>query len=309
LGVVDLLTFFRKRPYIFLILPGFVLYVVFCVAPIVLSIPLSFTAALKGGGQGFVGLQNYVTIFTDKYLYPQFINALKNSFLGLALTYFIVHPIIILLAYMIYRKIKGHGIFQGVLFLPQFINPVAMGFMVFLFFSPYTGLYYNFFNLIGLPNWGIAGVWSDQGLGVVLLVIVWSWKGLGYEMLLYIANFKVIPTDCIEASIIDGTSEFQRVTRIYFPLLMPTFTSVSVLMFVWTMTAFSEPYILGGLQGGINGNMDMLTLFLYRNVFGAGPFSMNFLGMGSAISTVILLILVAGALLIMRGLRSLQVEY
>jgi len=304
-----LLNFFKKRPFIFLILPGLVLYAVFVIAPIILSIPYSFTGVETTGRRIFVGLQNYKLIFTDKYLFPQFVNALKNSILGLILTYFIVHPIIIFLAYMIYQKIKGFKIFQSILFIPQFINAVALGFMIFLFFSPYTGLYYNFFKLIGLEKWGFSGVWNDQKLGVVLLVIVWTWRGLGYEMLLYIANFKMIPTDLIDAAIIDGAKETQRAIKIYFPLLIPTFTTVSVLMFVWTMTAFDVPYIVGGVQGGISGNMDMLTLFLYRTVFGSGAYSVNFLGMGSAISTILLIMLSVGAYLIMRALRSRQVEY
>jgi len=304
-----LLAFLKKRPFIFLILPGLILYIIFVVGPIILSIPYSFTGVANGGRRIFVGLQNYQLIFTDKYLFPQFINALKNSILGLLLTYFIVHPIIIFLAYMIYQKIKGYRIFQSILFIPQFINPVALGFMIFLFFSPYTGLYYNFFKLIGLEKLGFSGVWNNQKLGIVLLVIVWTWRGLGYEMLLYIANFKMIPTDLIDAAIIDGANETQRALKIYFPLLIPTFTTVSVLMFVWTMTAFDVPYIVGGIQGGISGNMDMLTLFLYRTVFGSGAYSVNFLGMGSAISTILLVLLSVGAYLIMRVLRSRQVDY
>jgi raffinose/stachyose/melibiose transport system permease protein len=302
-------TFIRKRPFILFILPGILVYTVFITAPIVVSIPFSLTGLTTTGQRIFVGLENYVIVFTNKILFPQFVRALTNTFLGLACNYLVIHPLIIFLAYQMYRKIWGHRVFQNILFIPQFVNAIALTFMVSIFFSPYVGLYYNVFRFLGLEQFGTAGVWTNENMAVVLVVIVWTWAGLGYEMLLYIAGFKMIPNELVEAAIIDGAGEWKRFTRVYFPLLMPTFTNVMVLMFIWTITAFEVPYILGGISGGINGNMDFLALFLYRTAFGSGAYSTNFVGMGSAISTVILAILAAGSGIIMWILRGRQVTY
>lgn len=304
-----MLTFIRRRPFIFFILPGFLVYTVFITAPILVSIPFSLTGLTQNGHRIFVGIENYVVVFTNKILFPQFLRALTNTFLGLTLNYVFIHPLIIFLAYQMYRKIWGHTVFQNILFIPQFVNAIALTFMVSIFFSPYIGLYYRVFQSLGLEQWGTAGVWTNEKLGVVLIVIVWTWAGLGYEMLLYIAGFKMIPNELVEAAIIDGAGEWKRFTHVYFPLLMPTFTNVMVLMFIWTITAFEVPYILGGISGGINGNMDFLTLFLYRTAFGSGAYSTNFVGMGSAISTVILAILAAGSGIILWVLRGRQVTY
>ena len=305
----SVLRFIAKRPYILFILPGIIVYTIFITAPIVVSIPFSLTGLTENGHRIFVGFENYVVVFTNKILFPQFLRALRNTFLGLALNYVVIHPLIIFLAYQMYRKIWGHVIFQNILFIPQFVNAIALTFMVSIFFSPYLGLYYHVFKFLGLEKWGIPGVWTNEKLGVVLIVIVWTWAGLGYEMLLYIAAFKMIPNELVEASIIDGAGEWKRFTRVYFPLLMPTFTNVMVLMFIWCITAFEIPYILGGISGGINGNMDFLTLFLYRTAFGSGAYSTNFVGMGSAISTVILAILGGGSGIILWILRGRQVTY
>jgi raffinose/stachyose/melibiose transport system permease protein len=304
-----MLRFLKRRPYILFLLPGLVVYTIFITAPILVSIPFSLTGLTATGKRIFVGIGNYVTIYANRWLFPQFLNALKNTFLCLALNYLIIHPLIIFLAYLMYRKIWGHRVFQNVLFIPQFVNAIALTFMVSLFFSPYIGLYYNVFKLLGLEPWGMAGVWNNEHLGVVLIVIVMAWAGLGYEMLLYIAGFKMIPIELIEASIIDGAGERKRFIHVYFPLLMPTFTNVMVLMFIWSITAFEVPYILGGMRGGINGNMDFLALFLYRTAFGTGEYSTNFVGMGSAISTIILVILAGGSTIILRILRGRQVSY
>jgi raffinose/stachyose/melibiose transport system permease protein len=304
-----LLKYLKKRPFIFFILPGFLLYTLFITAPILISIPFSLTGLTESGRRILVGIENYRIIFTNRILFPQFLNALKNTFLGTTLNYVFIHPLIIFLAYMMYRKIWGHTAFQNILFIPQFVNTIALTFMISIFFSPYSGLYYNFFKLIGLERWGVSPLWTNERLGVVLVVVVWTWQGLGYEMLLYIAGLKMIPIELIEAAVIDGAGEFKRFTRIYFPLLIPTFTNVMVLQFIWTITAFQIPYVLGGLQGGINGNMDFLALFLYRTAFGSGAYSTNFVGMGSAISTVILAILASGSAIILRLLRGRQVSY
>jgi raffinose/stachyose/melibiose transport system permease protein len=303
------LAFIRKRPFILFILPGIVVYTIFITAPIVVSIPFSLTGLTTTGHRVFVGIQNYVIVFTNKILFPQFLRALENTFLGLACNYVFIHPLIIFLAYQMYRKIWGHAVFQNILFIPQFVNAIALTFMVSIFFSPYVGLYYNVFKFLGLEQWGTAGVWTNERLGVVLVVIVLTWAGLGYEMLLYIAGFKMIPNELVEASIIDGAGEFKRFIHVYFPLLMPTFTNVMVLMFIWMITVFEVPYIMGGVNGGINGNMDFLALFLYRTAFGSGAYSTNFVGMGSAISTVILAILAGGSAIILRLLRGRQVTY
>lgn len=304
-----MLSFLKQRPYIFFILPGLLLYTIFITAPIVVSIPFSLTGLTAAGRRVMVGIDNYRVIFSHQILFPQFTNALKNTFFSLALNYVFIHPLIIFLAYLMYRKIRGHTIFQNILFVPQFVNTIALTFMVSIFFSPYSGLYYNIFKLLGLEQWGISPVWSNERFGVVLIVIVLAWRGLGYEMLLYIAGLKMIPNELIEAAIIDGAGEFKRFTRIYFPLLMPTFTNVMVLMFIWTITSFEVPYVLGGIQGGINGNMDFLALFLYRTAFGTGAYGANFVGMGSAISTIILAILAGGSALMLRLLRGRQVSY
>jgi len=304
-----LLKFIKERPYILYILPGFLLYSIFITIPILISLPFSFTGLAESGQRVFVGIQNYRVIFTNPVLFPQFLNALTNTFFALALNYIFIHPLIIFLAYMIYRRIIGHRIFQNILFFPHFVNSIAVSFMVTLFFSPYLGLYYNVFKFLGLENLGFCPIWDDIRYGVVLIVVVWTWRGLGYEMLLYIASFKMIPKEIIEASIIDGAGEIKRFFKIYLPLLKPTFTMVMVLMFIWTITAFEIPYIVGGIRGGVGGNMDFLALFLYRTAFGKGSYSTNFVGMGSAISIIILIILLVGSILIFTLIRRNEVDY
>jgi raffinose/stachyose/melibiose transport system permease protein len=119
----------------------------------------------------------------------------------------------------------------------------------------------------------------------------------------------MVPRELDEAARIDGASETQRFFHVYFPLIAPTFTNVVVLMYIWTLGTFEIPFLLGGMSGGVAGSMDTIQLFFYRTVFGRGSYSANFIGLGSAISAMILVILASGSLLLQRFLGRRQVEY
>lgn len=303
------MRFFKKRPYVFFILPAFIIYTLFSIYPFVTTLPYSF---MKWGGIGemkFVGFDNFNMIFGNGNLTSQMLNAFKNTFFLLLLTYIILNPLVIFLAYLLYKKILGSNIYKAVIFMPQFVNAVAVSFIVTLFFSPNIGLYGIVMNFFGLPQFAIPEIWSNPAYGVPLLLVVGAWRGIGYEMLLYIANFNMIPDELDQAARLDGAGEVKRFIHIYFPLLAPTFSNVVVLMYIWTLTTFDIPFLLGGIEGGVSGNMDTIQLFFYRTVFGRGSYSSNFLGIGSSISSMILIILVSGSLLLQYFLNKRQVEY
>jgi len=302
-------AFLRKRPYLFFILPAFILYTAIVVYPILSTLPFSLTKWAGLGQPEFVGFQNFITIFGNDEIAPEMINALKNTAFLLLLTYLIVNPVVIIVAYFLYRKIFLSAAFKTIIFMPQFVNAVAVTFIVTLFFSPNIGMYSTFMNWIGLGQYAIPGIWEDPNLAIPLVLLVGVWRGVGYELLLYIAAFTMVPKELDEAARIDGANEKDRFFYIYFPLIAPTFMNVVVLMYIWTLSTFEIPFLLGGVGGGVSGSMDTIQLFFYRTVFGRSSFSSNFIGIGSAISVVILAILASGSLLLQNFLGRRQIEY
>ena len=300
----QLQAFFKSRPYIFFILPAFVFYTVFSIYPIVAVLPFGFTKWSGVGAARFAGLQNFLTIFRSPDLVSQLLNSYKNTFVLLCLTYFIHTPIVIVIAYMLFRKIRGSSLYKAVIFMPQFINVVAVTFIVTLFFSPSIGLYGSIMNLLGLGKWAIPGIWKDPVYGMPLVLLVGVWKGMGYELLLFIAGFSTVPAELEESAKIDGAGEIKRFFNVYFPLISPAFTNIIVLMYIWTLTTFDVPYLMGGMNGGAGGSMDTIQLFFYRTVFGRSSYSSNFMGMGSALSMIILTTLIGGSLLLQRLLKK-----
>lgn len=303
------LKYFSKRPYILFILPALMLYSLFIIYPIVATLPYSLT---EWGGLGqaqFVGFRNFNNIFTNDTLTPQLWNAIKNTAFLLLLTYLIVNPLVLVVAYFLYRKIFLSDVYKTIIFMPQFVNAVAVSFIVTLFFSPSIGLFSTFMKWIGLEQYAIPAIWEDPAYAIPLVLLVGVWRGVGYEILLYIANYTMVPKELDEAARIDGASETQRFLYIYFPLIAPAFTNVVVLMYIWTLTTFEVPFLLGGLTGGVSGSMDTIQLFFYRTVFGRGSYSSNFIGIGSTISSILLIVLASGSFLLQKFLGRRQIEY
>lgn len=298
------MSFFHKRPYIFFILPALLLYAVFIIYPMVAVVPCSFTEWSGTGPAKFVGFQNFITIFGNSDIVAQFLNAIKNTFFLLLLHYLITLPVAIGVAYLLFKKIAGSSMFTTIIFMPQFVNAVATIFIVTLFFSPDIGLYTTVMNALGLSKYSVPGIWENPSLAIPLVVLVGAWRGIGYDILLFIASFRTVPVELEEAAKIDGAGAIRRFFHIYFPLISPTFNNMVVLVYIWTLTAFETPFLLGGNIGGVNGCMDTIQLFFYRTVFGTTNYVGNFMGIGSALSLVIMAVLILGSLFLQRILSK-----
>lgn len=299
----------KRRPYIWFILPGFIIYSIFVIYPILSAIPNSFVKWAGVGEKKWVGLDNYIALFTHPQLAPQFFNAAKNSMIYLILNILVVNTISFLLAYVIFKKIPFSKTYQTIIFSPHFLYPTAIAFIYTLFFDPTIGLYSKFMTAIGLEKFSTFPWLSDPSKGMLLLTIICNWKGIGYTMLLYVAGYSMVSKEYEEAARLDGAGKLQIFTKIYFPLIKPTFVNVVVLSYIWSITLFDIPYAIAGREGGLNRGMDVLENFFYRTTFSAtSGFSSNYIGIGSAISVVLLIAISTGSALLLFVLNRSQKE-
>lgn len=272
------------------------MYSLFSIYPIVSAVPNSF---VKWGGMGkkqWAGLSNYISLFTHPQLAPQFFNAAHNTLYYLILNLVVANTLSIVLAYLLFKEIPGHRQYKVIIFSPHFLYPTAIGFLYTLFFDPTIGLYSRFMSAIGLNGIRVFPWLSNPDMGIPLLLIVCTWKGIGYTMLLYLAGFSMVSKDYEDAARIDGASSFQLFWKIYLPMIRPTLSNVLVLTYIWCITLFDLPYVIAGREGGINRCMDVLETFFYRITFSAtSGFVNNYVGMGSAISVCVFVVVLAGA--------------
>jgi ABC-type sugar transport system permease subunit len=255
------------------------------IVPLGFAIYYSFFNWSGMGPMEFIGLDNFHRIFFDERMGGIFRNALGNNFRYMAVAICIFIPIQIAMAYLIHLKIRGHNLFRLMIFLPYVISPSIIGFFALLVFDPNIGMLNTFFITLGLHN--LASSWFGKpDIAFSLLVGVIGWNGIGVGMVIILANMKNIPDDVVEASIIDGASVWQRFWCIELPFLRPSIVNVVVLSSIFALTQFDIPFIVGGLNGGVDGKLDFLNLMFFRYTFGDAYFGETALGFGAAISVV-----------------------
>ncbi|WP_394922571.1 carbohydrate ABC transporter permease [uncultured Robinsoniella sp.] len=291
----------RKRPFIFFLVPGFILYSIFVIYPIFAAGQLSLYQWNGIGKKIFVGINNYVELFTNADLMAQMMNALKNSLTIFVLTVLIAMPIQIIMAYMIFSKAKGKNYFQVAIFSPQFISTPVIVFIFTLIFDGNIGIVNKFLEMVGL------GALTRSWLGIPQygIYIIWAmitWAGIGVGMMYFIGAMKMIGMDSLESAYLEGAGFWRRLWYIIIPQVKMTILNLVLVGYIVSMTIFDYSYIMGGTSGGINGNVDVMSLFFYRMAFGdtnplGGNISSNSIGMGTTIACVLFLMIFVIALL------------
>ncbi len=290
-----MIAFLKKRPFIFFLLPGFILYTIFVIYPIFAAINISFYEWNGIGEKVFVGLGNYIELFTNPELLSQMVNALKNSLTLFVLTVILQIPIQIIMAYMIYIKSRGSNYFQVAIFSPQFISTPVIVFLFTLIFDGNIGLFNRILELIGLGH--LTRSWLGiPELGIYIVWIMITWAGIGVGMVYFIGAMKMIPYDEIESAYLEGAGVWRRLFYIVIPHIKNTILNLVLAAYIFGMTIFDFSYILGGITGGINRNVDVMSLFFYRMAFGdqnplGGRVNENSMGMGTTIAVVLFLML------------------
>ena len=295
----------KNRNYLYFITPAFILYTFFVAFPIVVVFIMSLTDWSGMGSLNFIGLKNFVTVFTDPRFSPEFFNALKNNLKYLLCVWFIITPFQYIVAYLLYIKIRAHKYIKFMIFLPYVISTTIVSFFATLLFNPNIGIMNEFLTKFGMQPSAWLG---DPNLAFKLLIIMILWQGSGSGIMIFYANFMDISADVMEASRIDGCTEWQRFWHILFPRSLPSCASNITMSTIWALAIFDLPYILGGTNGGINGSLDFANLVFYRYTFGSGLNGKSDLGFGASIVVIMFIVMMCITLLQNKILKKFEYE-
>ena len=266
-----------------LIFPTLVGLVVFRLIPIVSSLVLSFTKWNLITDPKFLGLKNYVDLFTD----PDFWKILGNT-LKITVGYVAGSMVFgLLLALLVNNKIRGMNFFRAAIYMPVITSSVAVGIVWTRILGPKYGILDFLLKKIGIT----APYWlQDPKLALWTLTFVQVWKMAGYYMILFLAGLQSISHEVIAASIVDGATPTQRLFRVTIPMLAPT--SFFVLT-VAIMDAFKNFELIYAMtMGGPQNATNTLVYSVYLNAF-----SYNRVGYAESIAWV--LMVVVGALTVL----------
>lgn len=167
-----------------------------------------------GGGNQWVGLQNFMTVFED----PKYWNSVRVS-LTFAFSATVLSLVIAaLLALFVDRRLPGHQVYKFTFFLPYALAAPAVGLAFRFIFSPDAGF-------VSVINQAFPGLWNPALNGYdafTLIVLAQSWKMVGYNFIFFLAALQSIPRTISEAGAMDGASVLRRMWDIQLPLITPT---------------------------------------------------------------------------------------
>ena len=280
---------YAKWGYIF-ILPFFVVYLFFTLAPQFLTIYNSFFESYRVGltqvGPNFVGIENYKTLFSPDssgviLVLKYALNTFVLWILG-AVPQFVI-ALLLAIFFTSYRlNIKGQGFFKTVIYMPNLIMAAA-----------FSMLFYTLFSRVGpiqalLEHWG----WIDASFdffskqvtvrGMIALMNFLMW--FGNTTIVLMAGIMGIDQALFESATIDGANAVQVFFRVTMPLLMPIFVYCLITAMIGGIQMFDVPQVLTNGKGVPN---EMTrTLVMYLN----GYLTNKNYGMAGAISVFIFVV-------------------
>jgi raffinose/stachyose/melibiose transport system permease protein len=267
------------------------------IIPLIDSLRLSFASNDTGG---FIGLENYVTLFTDDLWSDQFWNALRNN-----IRFFLIHMVVqnsialFLAALLSRRTLRGTSTYRTIFFMPTVLSVVIIGFIWQLILSPLWGITEGFMTFVGLEAYFQPWLGLEStALNTISLISVWQF--IGIPLLLFYAALISIPDELIEAAYVDGANAWTVFWRVKFPLILPTVGIVAILTFVGNFNAFDLIYTIKGALAGPNFSTDIMGTLFFRTFFGQ-QLQLGNAAMGATIAAMMLLIILGGVLIYLIG--------
>lgn len=263
------------------IAPSFILIGVLFILPLVMTVWMSFHNWPLLGKISFIGLENYAELIGDQQLWRSIGFTLLYTVMATTALFVVSFP----LALLVDKPLRAAGFFRTIYFMPVVIGFGAASTLWIWLLNPDSGVFAKLLaslNLVDQAPRPLEQFWP--AMGVILLMVVW--KSAGFSMVILLTGLQSVPNELIEAAKIDGANAWGRFRKITLPLMRNSILLVLVLNVTSSMLAFDQFFII--TQGGPQNS----TISAVFSIFLAS-FTSYRLGYGSALSLVLLVVLVA----------------
>lgn len=283
--------FSTKNPSWFLA-PAFLFTLLLTLYPALYSVYLSFTdASLVSRETSFIGLTNYMRLFTNRNFY----SVLKNTFVFVFASAFGQISLGFLFAYLTNKTYRGRILVRTLLLITWVIPEVIMALTYkWLFIGDKYGLINSILFRIGFDIRQLEWLAQPQ-LAMFVVIIMNIWRGTAFSMIVQLAGLQGIPNSLYEAASIDGASAFQNLRYITIPLLKQTLMVNIIFVTMWTFNIMGSVYVLTG--GGPAGATEIISISMYKEAF-----KLFKLGYSSSIAVVMLVFNIVITLIYIRVL-------
>ena len=279
-----------KKYFPVFLLPTLAAFTVSFLVPFIMGIYLSFTEFRTVNNSEWVGIANYIRIFTSD---KTFLNSLWLTVKFTVVSVITINIIAFALALLLTKGLKGTNIFRTVFFMPNLIGGIVLGHIWSLIINGVLA-YFG----VDITYKAEYGFWG--------LVVLMNWQLIGYMMIIYIAGIQNIPDYLHEAAAIDGATPLQSLFHITIPMVMPSVTICTFLTLTNSFKVFDQNLALNGKSA----ETSLLALDIYKTFYDhTGLKLAQWHGTGQAKAVIFFILVAVIAFIQLRASRDKEVEH
>ena len=278
------------------ILPAYVLYISFVLAPVLLTVVLSFMYYDPQLGSQWVGFDNFTRFFTDDRSIKIFWNTLR--FTALAVTGNVSVGLFLAMALNRAMPEWMRYLFRLAFFLPVIIAAAFVS-IVWGYFFQDNGIFNYYLSHLGIqPIHWLTNV-NNAMYSIVFMDV---WKNTGFFMIIFIAALQGVPKSLMEAAIMDGTPPWRRFWRITLPWISPVVFFCIVYASIGALQVYESIWIL--TKGGPGDATRSMSINIVEQAFGS--FQIGYGASVAVVMTVVILLITAIQMVLSRWLVQEQ---
>ncbi|CUX17400.1 carbohydrate ABC transporter permease [Clostridium sp. C105KSO13] len=254
----------KKEILLLFIIPALVFYLIFWIAPVLMSFFYGLTDWNGLGDANYVGFDNFKFLFKDGTLS----NAMKNTVVYALVVVIWGNVQALALALLLNMKLKARGAFRTIFYIPALFSTIVVAFIWSYVYAPYYGMLYEVLGKIGIgQNLNLLG---STGTALIAVAFVETWKTSGTMTIIYLAGLQSIPEEVMESARIDGCTAWQSTAKVKIPMLANTITINVMLGLINGFKSFDYVFALTG--GGPGTSSGTLMYTIYKMAFMEGQF-------------------------------------
>ena len=239
----------------FFLLPSLVIIVLFSIYPLLRSLVMSFE---KGSliNMEPAGLENYQKVLSD----PVFYRALKNTALYAFTTVPVALILGLLIAWIIFEKVKHKSFFETIFFMPYVTSTIAIGIVFRYFFNGDYGIINYILSIFGIPGLN----WLDSvDLSMPTLIIFGIWSSLAFNIIILLAGLRNIDEEHYKIAKMFGATDGEIFRRITLPQLVPTIAFLLTVNIIGAFKVYTQVYALFAGQPWIAKSATTAVYYIY----------------------------------------------
>lgn len=283
-----------RDKYLLFSLPSILTIIVIMIFPVCYAVYYSFFSYKLGGTARFIGLDNYISILTNK----EFIGALKFSLCYTVITVLAQVILGMIIALLLENISKGRKILSVLIYLPYFISASVCGIIFRWLFISNWGLIAQLFQAVGLtaPSW-----FDTPQASQVIVILAEIWQNTPFATIILFAGLQSVDPEQMEAAALDGASRFEQFIHITIPHLRHLLTLILTMRMMDSFRVYDRIAVMTG--GGPGTSTETVSLYAYKLAF-----TKLRVGKGCAAGVLILLIMVIPVILLLKKMRSGEVD-